>query len=92
MIIHDKKQALQSIMAKRHPKDSVEETSSAPMVPSIVKTEEGEIDPRHTAAQDILMSVHEGHPGKLMESLKNFIELHSGQSQSEPSESSEQSE
>lgn len=74
MIILDKKKAMMSIMAKRHPKDGTME--QAPMAPTEVKTDDGNADPRHVAAQDILMAIHEGHPEKLMEGLKNFMELH----------------
>lgn len=74
MIIMDKKKAMQSIMARRHPKDG--DTMSAPMASTEVKNEHGDVDPRHVAAQDILMAVHEAHPEKLMSSLKNFIDLH----------------
>lgn len=81
MIMWDRKKAMMSIMAKRHPKDG--EMTQAPMAPSEVHTDDGNADPRHIAAQDILMAIHEGHAEKLMEGLKAFIELHSLHGKSE---------
>ena len=81
MIITDQKKAIATMMAKRRPDGSVD---SAPMVPSSTKTEEGEIDPRHAAAEDIMTAFHEKHAGKLMEAMAAFHDLHS--MRKEPSE------
>lgn len=74
MIIIDKDKAHTTIMGRRREKDgSVKE---APMQASEVKSEEGEPDPRHEAAKDILSALHEKHPAKLMEALAAFHDLH----------------
>ena len=71
----DKRKAMTVIMSKRSPKG--EPLSKAPMKPEISKTEDGEIDHRHAAAQDIIAAHHEASPEKLMGALANFIDLHS---------------
>lgn len=47
-----------------------------PMASEVTKTEDGEIDGRHIAAQDMLGAMHEKSPQKLMEALANFIDIH----------------
>lgn len=75
MMIFDKKKALMTIMSKRNPKDGA--TSSAPMASEISKSEHGEVDGRHAAAQDIISAMHEKSPQKLMEAMAAFHDLHS---------------
>lgn len=70
----DKKKAMQTIMSKRNPQTG--EVSSSPMAAQVSKSEDGEPDGRHAAAQDILAAMHERDPQKLMESLANFADLH----------------
>jgi hypothetical protein len=74
MIILDRKKAMMTIMAKRHPKDGTQ--TQAPMASEASKTEDGEVDGRHAAAQDIIAALHEKSPQKLMEALANFHDLH----------------
>lgn len=74
MMMIDKKKAITTIMERRRDKDG--STSEAPMVPSEVKSEEGESDPRHEAAKDILSALHEKHPAKLMEAMGAFMDMH----------------
>jgi len=74
IIPDDKRKAMTVIMSKRSPKG--EPLGSAPMKPEIVKTENGELDHRHSAAQDIMAAHHEASPEKLMQALGNFIDLH----------------
>lgn len=74
MLMFDKKKAISTVMQSRREKDG--SVSGAPMVPSVMKDEGGEIDPRHEAAKDILSAVNEKHPGKLMEALAAFHDLH----------------
>ena len=83
MIIYDKKHALMSIMSKRNPQDG--SVSSAPMREEVSKSEDGEVDGRHAAAQDILAAMNEKSPQKLMEALANFHDLHAAAA-SEPAE------
>lgn len=73
MIIPDQKKAMMTIMAKRSPNGEVD---SAPMQPETSKDEEGEIDGRHAAAQDMLAAMHEKSAQKLMEAMANFHDLH----------------
>ena len=74
MIIGDHKKAITTIMARRHPKDGT--VIASPMKEEIVKSEDGEVDGRHTAAQDAIMAMHEKSPEKLMEALANFMDMH----------------
>ncbi len=74
MIIPDQKKAVMTIMAKRSPKDGA--TSSAPMKSEVVKEEDGAMDGRHAAAQDVMMAMHEKSAHKLMEALANFMDMH----------------
>ena len=76
MIILDKKKALHSIMAKRHPKDGVESESQAPVKAEEVKDEDGNQDPLFVAAQDIMLAVKDGSVEQLMEALKAFVDMH----------------
>ena len=77
MFFDDKKKLAHTLVAKR--KATGERTSGpAPMVPEEHHTEEGELEPRHLAAQDIMAAHHEKSPAKLMEALGNFIDLHHG--------------
>lgn len=73
MIFHDKKKAITTIMAKRHPETG--EVTSAPMKAELpTKSEDGEIDPRHSAAQDVLAAIHEKSAQKLSEAMTKFFE------------------
>lgn len=72
-------------MERRRSKDG--STSEAPMVPSEIKSEDGDPDPRHEAAKDILSAMHEKHPGKLMEAMAAFHDLHGMSSKKESTES-----
>lgn len=73
-----------TIMAKRSPKG--ETLGSAPMKSEIVKDQDGEIDGRHVAAQDILAAMNEKSPEKLMQALANFMDLNGMKSDSDDSE------
>lgn len=76
MILPDDKKRISTIMASRKSAKG-EPLGSASMKPEIVKTEDGEIDGRHTAAQDIMMALSGKSPESLMKALGNFQELHS---------------
>lgn len=75
MMLHDTKKALMTIMRKRSEK-SGEVMSEAPMKSESVKDEDGEVDGRHEAAQDMLSAFHEKSPEKLMAAMANFHDLH----------------
>ena len=85
MMLWDKKKAMTAIMSKRSKDGSVE---SAPMQPSSAKEEDGAMDGRHAAAQDIMMALNEKHPGKLMEAMSNFMDMHAARNKSEKAEDS----
>lgn len=72
-MIYDQKKAIATMMAKRDPKDG--SMSTALMKPESVKKEDGELDGRHSAAQDILMAINEKSATKLMEAMQNFYDL-----------------
>jgi len=75
MFFDDKKKLAHTLVAKR--KATGERTSGpAPMVPEEHHTEEGELEPMHLAAEDIMAAHHEKSAGKLREALGNFIDLH----------------
>jgi hypothetical protein len=75
MIIPDVKRAVTTIIARRSPKG---EPVSGPAEAKDEKvlTEDGEIDGRHTAAQDLMAAIHEKSPMKIAEALGNFVDLH----------------
>jgi len=75
MYFDDKKQQMTTIMSKRTPKG--DKVSEAPMKSEVVKHEDGQVDGRHVAAQDIIAALHEKSPEKLMHALANFHDLHS---------------
>lgn len=58
---------------------SGEDLGSAPMKPEIVKLEDGSMDGRHAASQDMMAAIHEKSPEKLMRAMANFYDIHTGQ-------------
>lgn len=76
MIIPEHKRAIMTIMAKRKPGGGERIAGPAPMKEEVVKSEDGEIDGRHLAAQDIMAAMHEKSPEKLMNALSAFHDLH----------------
>ena len=74
MFDDDNKRIATAILSKRKP--SGERISMAPMKTEVVKTEDGEPDGRHLAAQDMMSAIHEKSPQKFSEALKNFIAIH----------------
>lgn len=72
----DPKKAYQTVMAKRNPKGEAL-SGPAPMNAEVSKDEDGEMDPRHAAAQDVMSAMHEKSPEKLMQAMANFHDLHS---------------
>ncbi len=76
MIIPDLKRMKGSVIARRE-KDG--EVMEGPLKPEITKSEDGEMDPKHVAAQDMLMAMGEKSAQKFSEALSNFLELHHSQ-------------
>jgi hypothetical protein len=75
MFFDDHAKSINTIMSKRHPKGMVE-MDQTPMKPEIVKTQDGEMDGKHLAAQDILAAHHSKSASKMREAMENFIDLH----------------
>ncbi len=73
MIIPDLKRMTATVISRR---GQGSEASEAPLKPEVVKDENGEMDAKHVAAQDMLMAFHEKSPQKFSEALSNFLELH----------------
>ena len=57
-----------------------------PMKPEVVKDEDGNPDPRHSAMQDFMAAHHEGSAAKMSEAMKNFIDIHNSMPSDEPAE------
>lgn len=74
MLMIDKQKAISTVMDRRRSKDG--STSEASMKPSMMKSEDTSSDPRHEAAKDILVAINDKHPGKLMEAMAAFHNLH----------------
>lgn len=71
----DEKKAIATLMAKRSAKGD-RLLGPAPMKTEVVKTEDGEIDGRHIASQDVMAAMHEKSPEKLMSAMCHFIDIH----------------
>lgn len=75
MFFDDRRNAVTTILTKRRGNGDVT-AGPTPMKPEIHKTEDGELDGKHLAAQDVLAAHHSASPAALMEALGNFIDLH----------------
>lgn len=76
MFIHDKKNALTTIMARRGEKGGERVAGPAPMKPEVSLMEGGEVDGRHMAAQDMMSAMHEKSPQKMADAMANFMDIH----------------
>lgn len=76
MIIGDEKKTIATIIASRRSAKG-EKLGRSEQKAEIVKTEDGELDGRHVAAQDILHALSAKSPEQLMQALSNFQDLHS---------------
>lgn len=83
MFFDDPKKNAMTIIARRK-KNGERISGPAPMKQEIVKTEDGEIDGRHVAAQDMLAAQHEGSAQKFAEALGNFMDMHASKGSSTP--------
>jgi len=82
MLLFDHKKAMATIVSKRNSKDG--SMSSAPMKTEIAKDDDGSLDGRHSAAEDILMAIHEKSADKLNQALQNHHDLHMSAEKAEP--------
>ncbi len=76
MIIPDLKKRVTTVMASRRSPSGEPLSGPAPMKPEVMKEENGELDGRHEAAQDMLAAMHEGSAHKMVEAMANFMDLH----------------
>lgn len=76
MFFDDRHKAVATIISKRGPKGGERTMEATPMKPEKMMSEGGEVDGRHTAAQDIIAAHKEGSAMKLVEALSNFMDLH----------------
>lgn len=81
MMMDDHKKAITIMMSKRN-SDGKKTMDHVPMKDEVSKTEDGEMDGRHVAAQDIMAAHHDQSPQKLMEALAHFIDIHHAQKDS----------
>lgn len=75
MYFDDHKKIATMIVSKKDGKGNPIAAPTA-MKPEIVKTEDGEMDGKHAAAQDAISAFHEKSAEKLKGALSNFIDLH----------------
>lgn len=83
MFFEDPKKVAMTIIAKRHPRTS-ELLSSDPMKEEHVKTEDGQADGRHVAAQEIISAHNQGSAQKLSEALSSFLDMHHSGAETPP--------
>ena len=76
MFFDDPKKMITTIMSKRGPKGGEHTMEPTPMKAEVMKDEEGEMDGKHLAAQDIIAAHHSKSPSQLKEAMENFIDLH----------------
>lgn len=74
MFMFDKKRDMSSIMSSRKKDDM--EFGPAKMKNENSKDEDGMMDGRHMAAQDMIAAHSEGSADKMREAMINFIDLH----------------
>lgn len=87
MFFDDHKKAITTMMAKRNAKGE-KISGPVPMKAEVVKKEDGEVDGRHVASQDMMAAFHEKSPERLMHALSNFVDIHN----SMPSQAGKESE
>ena len=84
-MLMDPSKAVASIIRKRKGGTSPQEKHLP------LKNTDGELDPRHMAAEDILSAIHSQSTSHLMEALANFHDLHKMHGEHPMTEQSEES-
>lgn len=79
MFFDDSRKAITTMMAKRSEKGGPHTMAPTGMKPEETKTEDGQMDGLHAAAQDIIAAHGEKSAHRLMEAMSNFINIHSMQ-------------
>jgi hypothetical protein len=74
MVAH-KKSVLHVLLSKKTAKGELK-APPTPMKKEVSLTEDGELDGRHAAAEDLIAAHNEKSPQKLAEALSNFIDMH----------------
>jgi hypothetical protein len=77
MMMFDKQKYMQTLIARRKPGGGERTMDPTEMKNEVVKTEDGELDGRHLAAQEAIAAMKEGSAEKFMSSMANFMDLHS---------------
>lgn len=71
MMMLDPHKAVMAIMKRRKAGSATPMKSELPS-----KDSDGELDPRHMAAEEVISAMHSKSPHHLMEALGNFHDLH----------------
>lgn len=80
----DKKKQMGAMVMKRKRHGDGTAPEMAPMKNEEVKTEDGEVDGKHLAAQDMLMAIHSKSADQLRHAMENFMTIHSSNPEAEP--------
>ena len=80
MMMFDRKNTMTSLLQKRKAGGGEMTVGPTPMKEENVRTEDGEPDMHHLAAQDVMDAFHSKSADKLKTSMGNFIDLHMGKS------------
>ena len=67
---------MQTMIARRKSGGGPIELGPMSMKPEIVRDEDGDIDGRHLAAQDMMMAMKEGSAEKFHGALQNYLDIH----------------
>lgn len=89
MFFGDDHKKIATVMAGRRNSSGDRIASPTEMKPEITKTEDGEIDGRHSAAQDMIAAFHEKSPERLSQAMKNFMDIHNSMPESSDEAGSE---
>lgn len=82
----DRKRQLGTIMARRRSGDGEPMMPPSEIKNEVVKTDEGEPDGRHMAAQDMILAMNEKSPEKMAQAMANFMDLHMSKGEEPESE------
>ena len=75
MFFDEHKNITTTILSKRNAKGE-KMGDNIQVQPESVKTEDGEVDGRHTAMQDFMAAHKEGSAHKMSQALQNFLDIH----------------
>lgn len=81
MFFDDHRKAVTTILSKRGAKGGAKTLDNVPMKAEVVKNEDGTVDGRHVAAQDLIGAFHEKSADKVMSALSSFLDVHQNSGQ-----------